>query len=139
LGSVELRSRLDHGKDVGGIRKSAIFWYAIILMEETRLGKMLSIQKADDRVIFTVNAQPGVAKNEIVGVQGDALKTKINAPAVKGKANKALVHFLARKLGVRNSQVEVISGHTSRLKRIKVIGEGTKTKEKISRLTTLQS
>ena len=52
---------------------------------------------------------------------------------------KALVHFLARKLGVRNSQVEVISGHTSRLKRIKVIGTGTKTKEEIWGLMTLQS
>jgi len=108
-------------------------------MEEMRLGKMLSIQKADDGVIFTVKVQPGVAKNEIVGVQGDALKIRINAPAVKGKANKALVHFLARKLDVKNSGVEIIAGHTTRLKRIEVIGEGTKTKEKISRLTTLQS
>jgi len=58
---------------------------------------------------------------------------------MKGKANKALVGFLARKLGVKNSQVEIISGHTTRLKRIKVIGEGTKTKEKIRGLTTLQS
>ncbi len=58
------------------------------------------------------------------------MKIKINAPPAKGKANKALVHFLARKLGVKNSGVEIISGHTTRLKRIKVIGEGTKTKQK---------
>ncbi len=43
---------------------------------------------------------------------------------MKEKANKTLVDFLARKLGVKNSQVEIISGHTTRLKRIKVIGEG---------------
>ncbi len=100
---------------------------------------MLDIQKVYDGVIFKIKAQPGVAKNEIVGVQGDALKIKINAPAVKEKANKALVGFLARKLGVKNSGVEIISGHTTRLKRIEVIGEGTKTKEKIRGLTRLQS
>ena len=100
---------------------------------------MLNLQKVDDGVIFRVKVQPASDKNDIVGVQGDALKIKINAPAVEGKANKALVEFLARKLGVKNSGVEIISGHTTRLKRIKVKGEGTKTKEKISRLTTLQS
>ncbi len=67
---------------------------------------------------------PGAAKNEIVGVQGDTLKVNINAPPLRGKANKALVDFLARKLGVKNSGIEIITGHTTRLKRIKVIGWG---------------
>ena len=100
---------------------------------------MLNLQKVDDGIVFRVRVQPASGKNEIVGVKGDALKIKIGAPAVKGKANKALVDFLARKLGVKNSQVEIISGHTTRLKRIKVIGEGIKTKAKIWGLTTLQS
>ena len=82
---------------------------------------MLSIQKIDDGVIFKVKVQPGVAKNEIVGVQGDALKIKIGAPAVKGKANKALVDFLAEKLGVKKSEIEITSGRTSKIKKIKVI------------------
>ena len=103
------------------------------------MGKLSDIQKVYDGVIFKIKVQPGAAKSEIVGVKRNALKIKINAPAVKGKANKALVEFLAGKLGVKNSGVEIITGHTTRLKRIKVIGEGTKTKEKISRLTTLQS
>ena len=47
----------------------------------------------DDGVIFRVKVQPVSDKNEIVGVQGDALKIKINAPPLKGKANKALVGF----------------------------------------------
>ncbi len=49
------------------------------------------------------------------------------APPPKWKANKAQVEFLARKLGVKNSGIEIISGHTTGLKRIKVIGEGTET------------
>ena len=65
---------------------------------------MLNIQKVDDGVIFRVKVQPGAAKNEIVGVQGDALKVKINAPPVKGKANRALIDFLAEKLGIKKSE-----------------------------------
>jgi len=95
---------------------------------------MLNIQKVNDGVIFKVRVQPGASKNKIVGVQGDALKIKINAPAVKGKANRALIDFLAEKLAVKKSQIEIISGHTSRIKKIKVLGEGVKIKEKIQGL-----
>ena len=98
---------------------------------------MLSIQKVDDGVIFRVKVQPGAAKNEIVGVQGDALKIKINAPPVKGKANRALIDFLAEKLGVKKSEIKIISGHRSKIKKIKVLGEGAKIKEKIQNLATL--
>ena len=98
------------------------------------IGEMLKIQKSDDGVIFRVKVQPGAAKNEIVGVQGDALKIKINAPPVKGKANRALVDFLAKKLGTRKSDVEIVSGHTSRVKIIKVVGEGTQKLEKSVKL-----
>ena len=52
---------------------------------------MLNLQKVDDGVIFRVRVQPASGKNEIVGVKGDALKIKINAPPLKGKVNKALL------------------------------------------------
>ena len=95
---------------------------------------MLRIQKTDDGVIFRIKVQPGAAKNEIVGAPGDALKIKIDAPPIKGKANEALIDFLAKKLSVKKSEVEIVSGHTSRVKKIKVIGEGVKIKEKIQGL-----
>jgi hypothetical protein len=100
---------------------------------------MFKIEKTANGATFRVKVQPGASKNGIVGVQEDALKIRINAPPVQGKANKALIDFLARKLGVKNRQAKIISGHTTRLKRIKVIGEGAKTEEKIWGLTTLQS
>ena len=54
---------------------------------------MLRIRKVDNGAMFNVRMQPGAPKNEIVGVQGEALKVKINAPPVREKANKALVVF----------------------------------------------
>jgi len=87
---------------------------------------MLKTTKTATGATFRVRVQPGASKNEIVGVQEDALKIRINAPPVKGKANKALIDFLAEKLGVKRSQVEIISGHTSKIKKIKVVGEAEK-------------
>lgn len=92
---------------------------------------MLIITKTATGAIFRVRVQPGASKNEIMGIQQDALKIRINAPPVKGKANKALIDFLAKKLGVKKSQVEILGGHASRVKKIKIVGEGSKITEKI--------
>lgn len=95
---------------------------------------MIKITKTSIGATFKVRVQPGAARNEIVGVQGDALKIKINAPPVKGKANKALIDFLAKELGVKRSEVEIVSGHMSRVKKIKVIGKGTRIKKRVDML-----
>jgi len=77
---------------------------------------------------FRVRVQPAASKNEIVGTQEDALRIRIRAPASQGKANKMLIQFLAKQLTIKRSQLEIISGHTSRSKTIHVIGEGTEEK-----------
>jgi len=92
---------------------------------------MLKITKTAAGATFRVKVQPGASKNEIVGVQQDALKIRISAPPVEGKANKMLIKFLAKQLAVKRTQVEIISGHTSRVKTIRVIGEGTTGLKKI--------
>lgn len=84
--------------------------------------------KTNTGATFRVRVQPGASKNEIVGVQEDALKIRISAPPVEGKANKALIQFLAKQLAVKRSQVEILNGHTSRSKTIHVVGEGIKKK-----------
>jgi len=92
---------------------------------------MLKIAKTNTGATFRVRVQPGVNKNEIVGIQEDALRIRISAPPVQGKANKVLIQFLAKQLGVKRSQVEILSGHTSRIKTIHVVGQGT---EKLQQL-----
>ena len=94
---------------------------------------MLMITKTATGATFRVRVQPGASENEIVGVQEDALKIKINAPPVKGKANRALIDFLAEKLRVKKSDVEIMSGHTSRIKKIRVLGEGGKIEKNLQR------
>ena len=89
---------------------------------------MLKIMKTATGAMFRVRVQPGASKNEIVGLQEDALKIRISAPPVEGKANKALVQFLAEQLTVKRSQVEILSGHATRRKTIHVVGRGIQKK-----------
>jgi len=98
---------------------------------------MLRITKTNTGATFRVRVQPGASKNEIVGVQQDALRVRISAPPVEGKANKALIGFLAKELGVKKSQIEIVSGHTSRVKTIKVIREGGGIEKKIQTLAEI--
>lgn len=65
---------------------------------------------------------PGASKSELAGKHGDAIKLRLAAPPVDGKANAALVAFLAEKLGVSKAAVRVVTGDTSRLKLVEVDG-----------------
>jgi len=80
------------------------------------------INEAGGGITFAVRIVPRASKNEIVGVHGDALRIRLTAPPVEGRANKALVAFLAQRLGARRSQVEIVAGASSRCKIIRVIG-----------------
>jgi uncharacterized protein (TIGR00251 family) len=70
--------------------------------------------------MIVVKVIPGASQNEVVGWEGDVLKVRIKAPPDKGKANVELVRFLAEHFGVSQSAVTIVSGHTSRLKRIQI-------------------
>jgi uncharacterized protein (TIGR00251 family) len=70
--------------------------------------------------ILKVYLQPRSAKNEIVGPYRDGIKVRITAPPVEGKANEALILFLAKELGVSPSCIEIIRGHHSREKTLKI-------------------
>ena len=80
------------------------------------------ITEVEGGVVFAVRVVPRASKNEIVGFHGDALKVRLAVPPVEGRANEALIAFLAHRLGVRKSQVEIVAGATSRQKIIRVIG-----------------
>ncbi len=79
--------------------------------------------KADgDGVILNLHIQPGAKKTEIVGLHGAALKIRLAAPPVDGKANAALLAFIATKLGTGRTALEIVGGQTSRAKRVRVTG-----------------
>ena len=74
----------------------------------------------DGRLILTLHIQPGAKKTEVCGLHGDALKIRLAAPPVDGKANAALLAFVADRLGLPKSAVSLKSGQTSRRKVVEV-------------------
>jgi uncharacterized protein (TIGR00251 family) len=72
--------------------------------------------------LIAVKAVPGAKRDEVVGRLGERLKVRISAPPEDGKANKAICQLLAQQLGVKSKDVEVVRGHTSAEKTLRVIG-----------------
>ncbi len=65
---------------------------------------------------------PGAPRDEVVGELGDAVRVKLRAPPVDGKANDALVRFLAGRLALHASSVRLVAGATGRRKVVEVLG-----------------
>lgn len=73
-------------------------------------------------IILTLHIQPRSSRNEVCGIHENALKIRLTSPPVDGAANKLCREFLADLLDVPKSAVEIISGETSRHKRVRIIG-----------------
>lgn len=71
-------------------------------------------------LLLRVQAQPRASRNEVVGVQGDALKIRVAAPPVDGEANDALCRFISKCFGVPKSAVHVETGDASRHKTVRI-------------------
>lgn len=82
------------------------------------------IRGDDNGVVSIARLVPRAAKNQIVGITDGELKIRIKGLPVEGKANKALVQFLAEVLGVRLGCIALIGGETGRHKRIRIDGIG---------------
>lgn len=79
-------------------------------------------QAADGRLTLTLHIQPGAKKTEVAGLHGEALKIRLAAPPVDGKANEALLRFFADALGLPKSAVSLKSGQSSRHKVVEIVG-----------------
>jgi len=77
----------------------------------------VDLEPHPEGTILPVRARPGARRNEIRGEQGGMLKACVTQSPEKGKANKALIGLLSKTLSLRRSQIELISGETSRAKR----------------------
>jgi len=80
------------------------------------------LRQGPQHVMLTLHIQPGAKKTELAGEYGDALKIRLAAPPVDGKANACLLDFLAERLGVAKRQVVLVSGESARAKRVRVEG-----------------
>lgn len=94
---------------------------------ETRRGVKSCLDMSDEQqvaaetkrgVTISVRVQPKASRAGIAGVRDGALLARLNSPPEKGKANAELIELLADALGTRKSDIEIVSGETSRNKKV---------------------
>lgn len=83
---------------------------------------MIEVTEHSEGCVLPIRAAPGARRAGIFGEQAGALKVAVTAPAEEGRANRALLQLLRKELGLKRSQLELLSGETSRDKRVLVRG-----------------
>ena len=79
---------------------------------------MINIREVEGGVVVSVKVQPNASRDRVVGEYGDQLKIAVTVAPEKGKANKSVIKVLSRLLGVKSSDIEILSGETSRDKKV---------------------
>jgi uncharacterized protein len=75
-----------------------------------------------DVLTLTLHVQPGAKRTDVAGLHGEALKIRLAAPPIEGRANEALLKFIAEAFGVPLRQVELKQGGQSRHKVVAITG-----------------
>ncbi|MFT7641777.1 MAG: hypothetical protein ACI9G1_003528 [Pirellulaceae bacterium] len=83
---------------------------------------MLQLRQTKSGVILPVKAHPSAKKTEIKGQHAGKLKVSVTQAPEKGKANKAIVEFLAKTLGLKKSQIRILNGETNSEKEFLITG-----------------
>lgn len=79
-------------------------------------------RREGESIVLMLHVQPGAKRTEVSGLHGEALKIRLAAPPVEGRANEALLRFIADAFGVPLREVELLRGGQSRHKMVKVTG-----------------
>jgi uncharacterized protein (TIGR00251 family) len=87
---------------------------------EDKSAELIEINEKNGTVTFKIRAQPRAAKTEMAGEYAGALKLRIAAPPVDGKANDEVIKFFSKLFDIPNRNVEIVSGDSSRDKIIRI-------------------
>ncbi len=89
------------------------------------------VEKSPTEIILKIHVQPNAKMSAWAGTFGDSLKIRLNVPPTDGKANAALIQFLSDFLDLPKSAVGILSGQTSRQKRLLIKGDAQKIKNRL--------
>ena len=82
----------------------------------------MTVNSHSDTDWLRLRVQPNAGRSEVVGFTDGVLQVRVAAPPVKGKANKELTNLLSKALGVSQSSLTIVKGHTSRNKVMAIAG-----------------
>lgn len=81
------------------------------------------VRDVADGCTLKVRVHPGAKKDAVMGLHGGSVKIALSAPPVDGRANEALIAFLAEKVGLPRGRISLVAGATSRSKMLRVTGK----------------
>ena len=81
------------------------------------------VQDVADGCTLSVRVHPGARRNDVAGLHAGAVKISITTPATDGRANEALIEFLAELLRLPRARVAILSGATNRIKLLRITGK----------------
>lgn len=97
---------------------------------------MEPLRKAPDgALLLSLHVQPGAKRTEFAGLHGEAIKLRLAAPPVEGKANACLLAFLADFMDVPKRAVVLVNGETCRSKLVRIEGANQGALERLSQAT----
>ena len=79
---------------------------------------MIDVRKVEGGIVVSVKVQPNASKDRVVGEHADQIKIAVTVAPEKGKANKAVIKVLSQWLGIKSSDIQIVSGETSRDKKV---------------------
>jgi len=80
------------------------------------------VSTSGNEVKISLRVYPGAGRNEVVGFTDGVLRVKVSAPPTRGQANRELITFLSQLLKVGKGSVDIIKGHTTRIKVVAIGG-----------------
>jgi hypothetical protein len=83
---------------------------------------MSYLRETKEGLLLAIRVNPRSSRDEIAGTQANALKIRLNAPPVDGKAIARLIRFLSERLGAPPSRIQIVRGQTRREKQVLVTG-----------------
>lgn len=80
-------------------------------------------QDVGDGCTLAVRVRPGARKNDVAGLHAGAVKISLTAPPVDGRANEALIEFVAELVGLPRARIAILTGASSRMKLLRITGK----------------
>jgi uncharacterized protein (TIGR00251 family) len=88
-----------------------------------------------DHIVLNIRVVPRASRDGFAEIMGDALKVRIQAPPVDGKANAYLVKFFSKQWKIPKSNIEILSGEAGRSKRLKISNPNDKIRKELLSLS----
>lgn len=96
---------------------------------------MINIKEEKDGISIKVSVIPNSSKSFVAGILDGVLKIKLNSPPIEGRANKEVIEFLSKLLGIPKTSITILKGDKNKLKTLLLKGDRGLLQNKVKNIT----